>query len=353
MKSNSIKTQRGLSLIELMIAVTLGIFISGGIIQLFVNSKQSYRVQENLSRLQENGRFAMEFITRDIRAAGYFGCLNNLVDIENELKDQTNNAWDITTSLSGYDNVSSTFSIFDGVVENTDVIVMRGLSDSSSPLISPFSNSSQMFVDSNFNDDCPPDKDDTCHIGEILMVTDCSQGTIFQSTNTSDIAGGSGVNVVHSSNNTSTPGNAPPSIFTKSYGVGSEIARLNTFGYYIRLNAANRPSLYRSRLVASLSATNALSAEELVEGIENMQILYGEDTDNDKTPNYYVPAGTAGLNMDNVVSVRVSLLATTLEDNIATQAVPYTIFSGVPIAPGDRKIRRVFTSTIAVRNRLP
>ena len=89
-----------------------------------------------------------------------------------------------------------------------------------------------------------------------------------------------------------------------------------------------------------------------------MQILYGVDTsgpdaNGNRTANYYVPAPSAELAalMDEVVSVRVSLLSTSLEDNIATQSSSTTLSPYT--SPNDRRIRRTFTSTIAIRNRLP
>jgi len=48
-----------------------------GVIQIFLSAKQAYRLQENLSRLQENGRFAMDFITKDVRMAGYAGFIQS------------------------------------------------------------------------------------------------------------------------------------------------------------------------------------------------------------------------------------------------------------------------------------
>ena len=338
-----------------MISLLIGAFLIGGVLQIFFSTKQTYRVQESVSRIQENGRFAMDFLMNDIRMAGFFGCKSrdfDIADVENELQDQTNIAWDITTPVQGFDNVADTFSVFTNVVPNTDVILVRGLSESGTPLVAPYSDSAQMFVDTSFNADCPASSATTCHEGEILMVTDCTQGTIFQATQTTVVGGGTGIDVVHSANNTFTPGNASPATFSKSYGAGSQIAKLNTYGYYIRLNGANQPSLYRSRINLTGNKTNALLAEELVEGIEDMQILYGEDTDNDGTPNYYVPAGTAGLTMNRVNSIRVSLLARTLDDNITDQPLDYT-YNGATTTPADRRMRRVFTSTIAVRNRLP
>ena len=67
------RTQSGLSLIELMVAITLGLFLLAGVINLFVASRQSYQTQEALARMQEAGRFSMDFITQDLRRAGYWG----------------------------------------------------------------------------------------------------------------------------------------------------------------------------------------------------------------------------------------------------------------------------------------
>ena len=63
--------QRGLTLVEIMVAMAISLVLLAGIIQIFLGSKQAYRVQDGLARLQENGRFAMEFMGRSIREAGY------------------------------------------------------------------------------------------------------------------------------------------------------------------------------------------------------------------------------------------------------------------------------------------
>lgn len=68
--------QSGMTLIEIMIALLIGAFLLGGVLQIFVGSKQTNRMQEGLSRLQENGRFAMDFLAKDIRMAGYWGCIS-------------------------------------------------------------------------------------------------------------------------------------------------------------------------------------------------------------------------------------------------------------------------------------
>ena len=65
------RTQLGLSLIELMVAMALGLLLMTGVIQVFLSSRQTYAANEAMGRLQENGRFALEFVARSARLAGY------------------------------------------------------------------------------------------------------------------------------------------------------------------------------------------------------------------------------------------------------------------------------------------
>ncbi len=70
-RTNPDRRQQGLTLIEMMIAMVLGLVLVAGAIQLLVANKQSYFLQDAMSRLQENGRFALQLLTRDVRMAGF------------------------------------------------------------------------------------------------------------------------------------------------------------------------------------------------------------------------------------------------------------------------------------------
>lgn len=69
-RSQAFRRQRGLTLLELMVALVLGLLVSGGIVALFSATSQTNRVQAALSRVQENGRFAMGRMEADLRMAG-------------------------------------------------------------------------------------------------------------------------------------------------------------------------------------------------------------------------------------------------------------------------------------------
>ena len=76
------RSQQGITLIELMIALVIGLLATGAMLKVYVDSSRLYRFNESLARIQENGRFGLEFIRRDARMAGFWGC-NSAVDLAN------------------------------------------------------------------------------------------------------------------------------------------------------------------------------------------------------------------------------------------------------------------------------
>ncbi|NOU14620.1 MAG: prepilin-type N-terminal cleavage/methylation domain-containing protein [Methylococcaceae bacterium] len=217
--------QNGMTLIEIMISLLIGAFLLGGVLQVFIGTKQTNRMQENVSRLQENGRLALDFLSKDIRMAGYWGCLVPAV---------------ANIDIAGTNDNNNVNKIDNG----TDTITISGAFDLTNPP-----------------------------------------------------AGVCGT------------------------GVDTSAAYYSTIAYKI-----NNVTLQRN-------------ADGLVEGVENMQILYGADSDANGSPDYYVAAGTVGLDMTKVISIRITLTLQTLDAHLTTT--------------GDGRIRRSFTTTIALRNRLP
>jgi type IV pilus assembly protein PilW len=314
-----------------MIAVALGIFMTGGMIALFVSSSQSYRVQENLSRVQENGHFAINFLTQDIRMADYWGCLNSSVGIANNLNPG-----------SGFDDFANAITATNGALGAPDSITIKRAAPS------------DIYIDSvpaTVSADLKVTPNSGLAENDIVLVSDCSAGDILQITNL-NTSNSSFDNIVHnlggspSSGDPDYPGNAEKTL-EKKYGPDAQVYKMVYITYTIATGAGGQEALYRS--------INGSAPQELIEGIEDMQLKYGVDTDADNTPNFYVDStGLTAAQMNQVVSVRVSLVARTLENNLSTQAVPYTVF-GVTTTPPvtDRRIRRVFNTTIAIRNRLP
>lgn len=311
------RRQLGMTLIEIMIALLIGAFLLGGVMQIFVSSQQTNRMQENLSRLQENGRFALEFISKDIRRAGFQGCpsLRNV-----SVLPLTEN-----TFILGTDSIASNWNTNACGVGNKCILGTDAIS-----LIYGESCSGNLSAAmANVNAAIQIPATNTCRVdvNQAVLVSNCSSVDIFRATS-------AGTSIQH------------PALST-TYGMDAELFIYRDYSYFIRESTSGPPG--RSLWRRDNSSPNP--PVELVEGIEDMQILYGVDTDTDGTANYYVSANNV-VNMAQVISIRISLLAATLDDNLAAQPLTYT-YNGVATTPADRRIRRVFNTTIAMRNRLP
>lgn len=355
--------QQGITLVELMVAMVIGLFLSAGVMQLFVSNKQTYRVTENMSRLQENGRFAMLFLTNDIRMAGYMGCRGQASILTNTLDDSGSSfLYGFNGAVEGFEStpispVSTPMTVptpitawnppIDSSINfplgGSDIIAIRGISSSGIPITGQPSNSGDCTNSASHTANIKVSDAGSLTTGDIVIAGNCKNTSIFQITNTNL----SSDTVVHNTGGSVSPGNSTTDLGACYAGDG-DLYQMAIKIFYIRLNPSGIPSLYRT--------VNDVT-EELVEGIENMKILYGEDTDADGAPNYYLPANL--VDMSRVVAVRVSIVAVTLENNLTEQANPITVFGAPYTRPTytpptvDKRIRRVLTSTIVIRNRLP
>lgn len=346
--------QQGFTLIEMMVALFLGGVLLAGVLQIFSNSKKTYKTQEALARVQENGRFAMFFLTQDIRQAGYRGdCVRNTL-VNTTLLDGANAfLFDFNTPIQGFNATSAmgatpktwapsldaTFpsSAASAPSGGSDIITIRKADNIGYSITA--NNSATWMVQLASNS--------TMANCNTAIVTDCSTAVVFHVNGISPSSNPNQLFYKAGKCKTTAPsGNVASPSMASTY-IGGQLYPINTVSYYIRPNPNNNPALYRK--------TGINDAEELVEGIEQMQILYGVDTNvpPDGTANYYVTAANVA-NWQQVVSVRISLLAVSLENNVTDKPVSY-VYNGATITPpaNDKRIRRTFTSTIALRNRLP
>ena len=359
---------RGFTIIELMVAITISALILGVLTQVYAGAKRSYRVTEALSRMQENGRYAMDYLARDIRLAGYMGCVSSGTAVSNMANPVTgwsplNTATSPITikGIEGYEaSLVSPSAITGSTAVATDAVLVQFFSPSSAKLTHfPTATNANIQISGNplnFRQ------------YEILVVTDCAFADILKATTVS--SGGGTVTIAHStSNNTrnTTYG---------TYGQNAEVMRMQSNVYYI-LTTAGLPSLMRRRLGSFVtgdltqSCTNATSStsqgfcvEEIAEGVEDLQLLYGVDTNTDLSADKFVVASSVtAAEWANVVSVRVNLLVRSVETNVSPEANTTAPTSQIPLYSGNtayatatlaatpRAFRRVYTETITLRNR--
>lgn len=137
--------------------------------------------------------------------------------------------------------------------------------------------------------------------------------------------------------------------------------------FYIGVNNSGTRSLYQMQLNVTNSGVASMVPNELIEGVQDMQIVYGEDMDAPGTPGYGVvdppyKDATDVVNWSNVLSVRINLLMNSLEDNLTTalQTANFPADTGDANKGGnvytpastDRRLRQSFSTTINIRNRL-
>jgi type IV pilus assembly protein PilW len=322
-----------MTLVEVMIGMLLGVFLMGGIMQVFASSRQTYRVHEATSRMQESGRMALEVISRDIRGADFWGCASGTTNVVNNLD----------TGGTGYiDFQNGGIGGTEGTGGAPDTLTLLGGINAGLAVEPPYGPQASA--------DIKVPTGNGLEQGDIIFVSDCSGADIFQITNSNPDGGGQ---LIHNTGSTTEPGNynvtnpgcpgANAHCLSKVYGSDASIFSTQEISYTIAMGSEGQPALFRNGL-------------EFLDGIENLQILYGEDTDAVGTPgsgiaNYYVPADQVA-DMTNVVSIRFAVVVRSYDDNLTGGlAQNYNLF-GTTMAAADNRLRQVYSSTVAVRNRL-
>ena len=301
-----------------MVALLLGLFLVSGVTAMYISSKQTYRMTENLSRIQETLRYSLEFISRDIRMAGYLPCrfpptVNNAVT-------NGTTTWFLdffNSGIRGYEGGVSTFptEISSDVVAGTDAVAILkgGLYSISVGLLDD--STSTFTVQGSF----PSNEFEQ---GDIALACDPRQASLFQ-IQTSNAGSSSVDGTISFANNTDiAPGNATTAI--GSYGDDALITPYEPVIYFIAPSTQNpainslKMRFLQARAVGAVE-TATMWEEELIEGVESMQILYGLDVDNDQIADRFETASTIAANeWLNVISVRLGLLMATGEE-VVTQ----------------------------------
>ncbi len=378
--------QTGFSLIELMVALVLGLILTSGVISVYITSKNTYNVNNALGAVQEHGRFSLMFMDPEVRMAGYWGC-RKLAPVSNFVA--TDSIYDYTSAVFGYEatgtgvggsldlnanpsyettppqnaalwspslTVSGTVlynAIKGTALRGSDIFMVRYVGGNPPALIAP-----------NYGDSTDPGKlyvstTDAANfaVGAYAVVSACNQNLApqaFKVTAVDTTAGTvSYASLLAHFDNTVATGN-----------VGLAV----TYVYWVGKGADNGPSLYQG----VVNNDGTFSARELVSGIENMQVLYGVDTDADYVPNRFETASdvqneAGGAAWSKVVCIRVALLARSDDNSIdkaPSSAQVFYMMASDPkgnvngdamslTVPVDKRLRRYFVQTFSMRNALP
>ncbi len=353
--------EKGLSLVELMISLAIGSLITAGIVQLYTANSATYGLVLGQSRMQESARFALAFISRDVQRAGYRGCFSSNSQLHWTISNPANLPYefDLRSGLEGYNGtaggnwspslnaipassqgfVAGTGIDRSSIVSGTDVLTLRNIVQQTveNRLSVPMPTSREPIEivappggvgGLGFND------------GDLALIHDCEKATIFH------VAGslpGSGIDTATAAPNYLINHSLAPTVSWRNdfltlavkntFGTDAAVSGIETHTYFIAPgNAQNAGGIVPLSLWRKSGTSVPI---ELVEGIEDLQVLFGVSTTGDTVPNQYLSANLVA-DWTAVTTVRVTVVANTVED--------------VGVNSSDGLIRRAFTQTIMLRN---
>lgn len=338
---------RGFSLVELMVALAISLFLLLGITQIYLGSSATNRAQEGLSRVQENARFANSLLNREMRMVGYTGCIEAPRDVEdqtgsapgggdesvNAVEDLLNGTGIEGHAAGGWDSPSGTVSVVNG----TEAVTLRGGGNANVLYDGPQGNA-QFDIRGPMGDITI--RDAGFYDGERLIVSDCESADIVEMVQ----SGNRNVGRVTIS--------AQQELRTELYEPGeATVLSENRRTYFIGTRGDPGDEDSDHGLYVYRDAQG--EAQELVSDISDMRIDYGIDSDASGRVNEYRSADEVSA-WEDVISVRVGLLVRSDEvmDEVRQRDVDL-LGRGSPVSFSDRRIRQEVTATVSLRNRLP
>ncbi|MFA9421287.1 MAG: PilW family protein [Gammaproteobacteria bacterium] len=307
---NNKHRQSGFSIIELLVAVTLGLFLMAALVEVLLSGNRSFTSANHLSRLQENGRIATGMIVTDLKRTGYMGGNSQIGDIEGSEGDvvpaitcQTGNTdWGrmVTERISGLDDTNAGYACIPNPAGFStylrgDVLTVRYASPW---LVTVASEPNQMY-----------------------LRTSMFEGKIFKGSDTADI------------NNTVL--DTPQSLHD-----------LLSYAYFVgdsgrTCSGAAIPSLFRVRL----GPAGQPLTDELLPGVEHFQVQYGVN-------GQYLDANNVDFDLDQVVTARIWLLIRSeCAETGFTDGRTYTLGNQVYTpTPADSFRRQLYSSVVMLRN---
>lgn len=328
-------------MIELMVAVVLGLLVIGAVSGVFLSTSRNYTQDELLSRMQENARFALHVLGEDLSMAGYWGPLISGKDIETTVAtcpDSSRNCEGLFEASEllpiatdcppdpppptpwAY-SIEAPIEVAEEVASEGDAADLFGCLTGSDFL----GNTDILVVKRVEGEELASGRDEEDDDGDVFIRTDGSNAMLFHYSRDLD----------------------------ESEAAGITDWRYRTHIYFIKDNFIDADDEIPTLTRMELDGTNMTEADGgIAQGIEYFHIMFGIDTDNDSVANRYESEPTLG-ELEDVVSARIFVLARSVgEDFNYVNDKTYRLgdvtkdFSGDP----DNFYRRVFTTTVTLRN---
>ena len=356
---SSVRSAAGFSLVEIMVAMLVSLFLLAGVFQLYLGNQQTSRLGSGVGDLQQTGQFALDELAGNLRMAAFQGCADaNAVGVTANILALNAPILPLPTdpgSIGGFEVAANGTwtggaapANWNGAVPRplSDVLQVQGGSRAVVNLASTMSSdSAQVALAGN---------PDNIVAGEMVLIADCSAVNVFRVTSVTG-----GLTLVHTTSDNSSASLSKPYVHT---GLNAaQAARFNSWVYFVRdsgRNAADGSDIFS--LFRLDTSRTGQTAQELVEGVEQLQVLYGERIG---TQDIRYRAAPNVVNWGQVVAVKLALLVASRDPvlDVADATAGYALLdqtaaktgtSGATITyANDRRLRRVFSATVNIRNR--
>lgn len=366
-----VKAETGFSLVELMIAIVLGLILISSLISIFAGNQRTSSLNSAIANLQESARFSMEQIGSDLKMSGYQGCADNVDSPMTSIATnsptsnyvQSATVGSVVQSGDTWNPVPPAEFITSGrnaVVGSHALTVQfggpqvgrleKGQVDNGSGEVDP---SLPLSVSSS------PNEPFNIKTGDFAIVSNCINAELFEVTSVAE--GLSETTIGHGSDANDSDE------FVQAHGSNNDVLaetqvlRFNSNVYYVADTGLQNKAgdtitaLYRQ----SLPNSAANPPVELIQGVENLRLAFGVRTASGLA---YVSADDATFNAADVESVRIGLLLSSW-DRVADQDDDKTYLlagqaiepansasSALDSHPGDRRFRLAFNTTVMIRN---
>ena len=402
------RQSRGFTIVEMMVALVVAMILLAGVYEVYTGSKRGYKYGEAVARAQEYARFATATLGTDMRMAGYVGCsderLYNHIDLSDAGEDDM---FDFRAGTAGWEYIGGTgtatwpeqtfpsggtalndfdpsdedagdwnnhasedlpLSLENQVLAGSDVVLLKWAQEDTN-----------LEVNNAAAAELTTPGPTGIEQGTLLLITNCKTADVFQKSNEYTAAG-----LARGTSAGFKPGNVEPEpvggtgsncdqlalsdaapmvqslaglgCWSHDYGAdaNTQVLRASARAYFVGVRPSDQmPTLYRIRYDRGLQAdgTAVLGREEIAEGVENMQVLYGEDVNGDGMPERYVTADRV-TDHATVVALKVALLIRSLEEvKPIEESNTFDLLGTTITAPDDGRLRYVVTSTVKLRNK--
>lgn len=359
----------GMSLVEVMISLTMGTVIIIGVINLFSANSETYNLIQGQSRMQESARFALSYLSKDIQKAGFKGCytINDEFLFTMYSGDDIPYEYDLRTGIEAYDGLAvgwlpattrlqTTYVVGNAIdtaaiVATTDILTVRAASEVEARLSAAMVLSSDDIVVT-----IPSVGLEFSEItNDLALIYDCEKSSMFEVTSIAEAGGEATIGHDVEADLPGQPRNSFLALAVdNSFDTDAIVSAIDTITYFIAPGAGTNNEGNTPLALWRKFGTSA--PVEMVEGVENLQLLFGVDSDGDLIPNQYTTANLVA-DFDNVITVRISLTVNSI-DTVDANSVPSLgcLDSGglqdcISGQAYDGLLRRTFTSTVRLRNK--